>query len=395
MMIPTGQQSSGVTLMDLNVYCQLKIFSYLSLTDAAKVSEVCRVFQDLAVEVAKKECKTKTVRLNNNSRNSKLESTAILRNFGSLLQKVHIVFDKHGNDTFLDMIIEKCSSQLTHVLFSSTCFNVQLENTLSKESIGRFNAKFGNLKTLRFGKNTDDITDRECIEQHFPALEELSLFGYPFLSRNVEQFVKLNPQMKRLSSYQRIEVQSARNLLEIIDQQIPQLEQLGLWIHGYANETQYQPRFLKNLQRLNVRNYGNSNNLQHLSISNESVTEMECELGSYDETFIDFVCQYKELKKLAIRTYINSSFDSKFLQKLKKHLPKLVEIEICGFWKNLNHMDVVHFVHGTKQLVKFTMREALRKEILIDVNQIQKNLDSAQWTVVYHSSSRQLNFSRV
>lgn len=397
MMMSTTQLNNGVstTLIDLNMDCLLKIVRFLCLSDLAKVSEVCQLFQYLAVETFKYEWKNTTVRLSNDSNISKLESTAILRNFGSQLQNVSIVFDIQGNDKFLNMIIDKCSPQLTQVDFSSTCFDVELKTVLSKENISRLNAKFVNLKRLRFKDNIEDITESECIEQHFPALEELSLIGYPFGNGNVQRFVEFNPQVKSLSFFHSNRVQAARSLIQIIDQRLPQLEKLGLWIDGHAAANDYRPRFLKNLKRLKVHDYEEATNIQHLSISSKRVEEMELELRFCSETLIDLICQYKELDKLSIRIFRDSPFDCKFLQKLNKHLPKLAEVSISGSWKNLDHNAIVRFVHGSKQLVKFIITDAQNKDILEDMNKIQKNLDSAQWTVAYKSSPRQLNFIRV
>lgn len=394
---PCQQSDCGVSmaLTDLNMDCLLKIFRFLSLADMARVSEVCQVFQSVAAESFKYEWKNETVRLSNSSKNSKLEATEILRHFGKQLQKVQIIFDLHRNDTFFDMIIDKCSTQLTQVEFSSTCLNVEIKKILSKENISRFNAKFGELKRLRFENNTDDITEPECIEQHFPALEELSLFGYPFKNRNVQHFVESNSQIKSLSLYHCNKVNDAKSLMQIIDQQLPQLEALALWTHGDADEIEYHARFLKNLKRLKLNNYGKAANLQHLSISNETVEEIELEVGYCDESLINFICQYKQLKKLVIRMYADSPFDCKFLHKLSKHLPKLEEIDICGFWKNLTHTVIVHFVARSMDLVKFVLRDSQRKDLLEDMHEVQKNLDSSQWNIAYNSSPRQLNFVRV
>lgn len=393
---PIAQHNTDLpmSLIDLNVDCILKIFRFLSLADVVLVSEVCQLFQDLAIQTFKSEWKTKIIRLSNESKCSKLESTAILRNFGSQLQKVLIVFHKHRNDTFFNMIIDKCSSQLTQVVFSSTCVNVEPEKILNKNNMLRFNAKFVNLTSLRFGNNTDDLTEPKCIEQPFPALQELSLFGYPFKNRNIQHFVKSNLQIKSLSALHCNNVTDAKKLIRFIDQQLPFLEMLGLWIHGYADEIGHQPRFLKSLKRLHIHNYGNAANLQHLSISGESVEEMELELGSCDDIYIDFVCQYKNLSKLRIGLYPDSLFDCKFLRKLSTHLPKLSVIEIGGFCKNFNHTDIAHFVNGLKKLLKFTIRGVQSADIFDDLSKIQKKLHSAQWNVVYNSSQRQLNLVR-
>ena len=394
--IPIAPHDSDVpmSLIDLNVDCILKIFRFLSLADVVRVSEVCQLFQDLAIETFKSKWKTKLVQLSNDSESSKLQSTAILRNFGSYLQKMHIVFHKHGNATFFNLIIDKCSSQLTQVVFSSTCFNAEPEKILNENNMLRFNAKFVNVTSLRFGNNTDDITEPKCIEQPFPALQELSLFGYPFKNQNIQHFVQSNLHIKSLSALHCNNVTDAKKLIQFIDQQLPFLEMLGLWIHGYEDEIGHQPRFLKSLKRLHIHNYGNAANLQHLSISGESVEEMELELGSCDDLYIDFICQFKNLSKLRIGLYPDSVFDCKFLRQLSKFTSKLTVIEIGGFWKILNHTEIANFVNRLKQLCKFTLRGVQSADIYDDIKGIQKKLDSTQWNVVYNSSQRNLSFIR-
>ncbi len=262
-------------------------------------------------------------------------------------------------------------------------------------NVRRFNAKFGKLKRLRFENNIDDITEPECIEQQFTALEELSLSGYPFQNRNVRQFVKLNPQVKGLLMLYNINAQDTAHIIRMVDQQTAQIEELGLWIHGQSDEVTYQSQYLNSLRRVKIHNYGDATNLQHLSISNESLKEMELELGSCDDNLIKFVCQYTELTKLAIRMYSDSPFDCQFLKKLKEQLPKLAEIEIFGSWKNLIHTDIANFVRESKQLVNFILRDEQRKDILKDMDILQEKLDSSQWTIGYSARPRQLQFVRV
>lgn len=247
---------------------------------------------------------------------------------------------------------------------------------------------------MRFENNVDDITEKECIEQHFPVLEELSLSGYPFVNQNIRRFVSSNPQIKSFSSFHCNNVHDAVGMIEVIDQHLPELEKLGLWMHGQTDAIQFRPRFLKALRHLKIHNYGNSANLQYLSISNEGVEEMELELGSCDEIVIDFICQYKALTKLAIRMNSHSPLDYKFLSNLEKHLPKLTEIEIFGYWRDLDHTDIVQFVHGSQQLVSFLIHVWQRKDILEDLNEIREKIDSALWTVNCSGSTRQLHFTR-
>src|ERR1700744_1452511 len=90
----SGQQNtdpntdvSQMTVADLNDDCLLKTFRYLNLSDLARASEVCHLFSEIAVETFRSVWKSETIRLCNDSKESKLEASIILRRFGSLLQK--------------------------------------------------------------------------------------------------------------------------------------------------------------------------------------------------------------------------------------------------------------------------------------------------------------------
>lgn len=328
---PTGQQNMvkpSMSMLGLNDDCLLKINRMLPLSDLTKLSGVCQDFQHLAGEAFYYEWKNRTIRLSSKSKDERLESMAILRNFGTNLRKVQIVFDKYGNDTFFNAFIDKCSDEITEVEFSSTYFNFNQDRILNRDNIRRLNAKFKNLKALRFDSTTEGIVEPECIEQHFPALEELSLPGYAFEGREVGQFVKLNPQVKRLFSFHFNHIRDAIATVEMFDQQLPQLEQLGLCLHGQPGVTQSRPRFLRNLKSLTIRNMGLTANWQYLSIATDNLEEMDLELGNCDESSIDLICKCKKLAKLAIRVSGDSLFDFKWISKLKEQLPMLIEVEI-------------------------------------------------------------------
>jgi len=395
---PSGQYNTGVSqlkITDLNIDCLLNLFRYLDVSDLGRASYVCQLFQEIAVEAFKFEWKDKTIRLCNDSKKGRLETATTLRQFGSMLQKVIVVFGERSNDIFFNIVMEKCTLNVTDVEFSGSSFSDQLEKVLNKGNICRFFDKLKNVKNLRFGSNADELIDSQCIEQPFPALEQLSLFGYPFKNRNVEHFVTLNPQVKSIHLRLCNDVESSRNITEVISQKLPQLEQLGLWVHGNANEIQYQPLFFNNLKRLNIQNYGSANNVQHLSISNKTVEQMEFEVNTCDEQLINVISQYKEVKKLAISTYMDSPFDAKLLQKLGNNLSKLTEIKITSFYENLDYADIVNFVCGTKELVKFIMRDSSRSNILGDTKELQCKFNAAEWNVACCQSNSEISISKV
>lgn len=361
--------------MDLNGDCLLKIFRHMDVEDVAIASDVCQRFQDLAKEAFKYEWKGKLVWLSNETRESALESSAILHNFGSQLQKVQIVFGERRNDAFFNRIVEKCcSSQLTEV---DVCGEI-----LSKENVCRLKNKFTNLRSLGFEKTTHNFADLECIVQHFPTSEQIRLFGHPFENRHVQQIMHLNPQLKSLSLLYRNDAENVRQMIESIDQYLPQLEELALeWMTGDdADFIGYKPMFLKNLKSLKFMNFGRGMNMQHLSISNEKVEELQLEEGTCDESVVDFICQYKEVKKLAIR-YVDYPLDYKHLLKLSNDLPKLAEFEISSSCRNVHHEDIVHFISGSQQLVKFVIKDDKRKDIWEDMKDLQRQLNSSKWSV--------------
>src|ERR1700704_4650675 len=113
-------QLSPTTILDLNDDCLLEIFRCLDIEDIAIASDTCQRFQEIGRAAFKYEWNGQIVWLITKTKENRLESTAILRNFGSQLQKIHIEFDAHWNDYFFEMVIERCcSSQLTELDVSS------------------------------------------------------------------------------------------------------------------------------------------------------------------------------------------------------------------------------------------------------------------------------------
>lgn len=377
---------SEMMLLELNDDCLIKIFRNLSAADIAKVSEVCTLFKDLALTAFKTEWREKTVNLLNSSKELRTESIRILCRYSTLLQKVHIGFgDNKYNEVFLDIIFAKCTLNLIEIEFSGPGYMCYVDKILNKRNMCRFNKKFRYLRSLKFDCSTKYIVERQCIEQKFSYLEELNLSD-PFKNRNIENFVYLNPQLRRLSAFHSTEVKKARDLVKMIDHNLPRLEQLGLWIGGFMDEMEYQPLFLKNLRQLHISNYGKANNLPYLSISNERVEDMEFLLSSCDYRLFDFICQYKEVRKLSLRSYITNAFNYRHLLKLSKHLPKLSEIQINGLYKSLSNAEIARFVLETKMLTKFVIIDYKRADILEDMKDIRMKLTS-QWIVGAYSST--------
>lgn len=423
-------KASQTTILELNADCLLKIFRYFNVGGMAIVADVCRRFQEIATEAFKYECKEKWVTLTNGDTESRLESTAILRNFGHELKKIFVVFnetrddgffffrccdqldvayaenrssefienifsevygqqltevdEEKRNDEFFDIIFDKCDSQqLTEVNISN--------KILSRDSIYRLNNKFVNIKSLAFEKRPFDENHVESIEQALPTLEHLILYGHEFENSNVLQCLSLNRHLKRIALRYRNDLQNARNLLESMDETLPQLEQLELAIDAIDNAEfrQYRPKFFKNLKRLKIWNFECGIDMQYLSISNEKIEELELKNGRCDEGVVTFICFYKEIKKLTISDIYNHMNYNELLE-LNKHLPKLTEFEISSCSENCNHEAIARFVLGSEQLVKFVIKDEKIKDISVVMIDIQRKLDSTKWTVDCYPSKNEL-----
>lgn len=365
------------TILDLNSDCLLKILRYLDVKHLAAASDSCRRFRDEACEAFKFECKNKMICLSSQL-DHKIATTAILRNFGNQLQKIHINFGEKWIDyhRLMEMVIEKCNSvQLTEVHFS-------LE--LKGQYINCFKNKFTNLKIL--GLNTADWL-HTGLNEPFSTLEEIELIGSPLENQHALQFIRLHPQLKRLSIRYTCRSRSttASSLLPSIDQYLPQLEELELsnWSDfGYA--IGYQPRFLKNLKRLSICCFESGYKMRNLSISNEKIEELELKNGMYTSDVTDFICHYKEVRKLTIHSGMSCPgilFDYRNLLKLNEHLPKLTELEIVNSNYNCNSQEIVQFVLGCKQLVSITIKDTRLNNNLEFAKYVQSKLDATMWTV--------------
>lgn len=399
--LPTGQLNAPSTVItDLNADCLHTIFRLLDLEDLVMASDACSRFRESASETFKYDWKRERIELSNQCRDDQLEATAILRNFGSQLQKVFIHFGERKNLEFINMFMEKCNgSQLTELNLSGT--------TLSTADVCRLKNKFTNLKSLGFEitmEQTPDSIEMECVEQHFPTLDQLRLFGHPLLNRNFERIISLNPQLKSLCLLYWSDVWSRGELLQLIDYYLPQLEELelqGMEFIGMDDDRPdtdvFKPTFLRNLKRLTLKFFLNGKAMQHCSlISNEKVEELVLVMGYCDEDAVDFICQYKEVKKLTILE-ADYEFDYKLLLKLCQHLPKLTELEIsisiCCV-RVINQQDIIELLSGCKNLVKFAIENNKSEDTLADVNHLMGRLDSSKWSVDCNPSEKQTTFNK-
>lgn len=121
--------------------------------------------------------------------------------------------------------------------------------------------------TLQF-YHIQNLVEPECIEQTF-SLEGLIIRYRPFNYENLRNFVKLNPQVKRLSLIYDTDVHITGDLMQFIDQKLLHLEELILLISGEFT-IDNQPLVLKNVKILQIYDYS-MNRFRLSYLSNEKV----------------------------------------------------------------------------------------------------------------------------
>lgn len=369
--IETIAQLSLTTILDLNNDCLLKIFRYLDFTDLAMVWDASRHFQEPASDAFKLEWSSKTIWLRNDN---KMPSMAVLRHFGSQFKKILVDCGERKNDLFFEKIIENCRrSQLMEVHFSRII--------VSKESMHRFANKFTNLRYIGIENVINNRDQLDCFDLHFPKLEELKLYAFPFDNRSVEQFVRYNPQLKCLALLYHNDVANVSNLLKSVDQHLKQLEGLEVsCTPGIAQEFELEPKLFKNLKQLTFRGFDSETTMRHLLISIDNVETLDFVADYLDTGLIDFICNYRKVKHLSIR-YIDYPLNYGDLLKLNEHLPKLETIEIASFTSNANHLAIVNFVLTCKQLRQLVIRDAELQNVLEFAKHVQNELGSTKWRV--------------
>lgn len=380
-----------MNVLDLNDDCLDQIFRYLNTADLATISETCKTFQQIAVKTFKSKKKNSVVFLCNNTKAAKFESSRILRQFGRFLQKVNIDFggDK-TNDKFIDVIVDKCNLNLFEVEFSGIEMEIigkVISKILNKRNISRFIAKFSNLKRLRFGVLADKLVDAQCIQQKFPNLEHLSV-QHPFDDRNLKNFMESNVQVNSLeldNDFRSV----TRHLIMTIDKILPHLEQLELkgiiQCGGAVRTMDYQPLYLNNLKRLVIRDMHNGKFLPNLAISNKKVEEFIIEVDACNDRLINFICQYKFIRKLVLCCGLNTFYGHNLLQ-LSESLPNLSEVEVRGYDEMLPIQNIVKFIQRAKQLTKVAL-----KPFSMDLNEVKQKLDPHQWVVTQSDATLKLS----
>lgn len=337
--------ASATNLTDLNDHCLEEIFLKLSVNDLARVTEVCKRFHIRAVAAFSRNFKNKKVWLSNDKRKHRSDAYRVLRAFGSRLQKVGLLFNDKHNDPFFNAIVQQSGSNLIEIDFICT---VSRWCALDKDIF----LKFPKMESLTIEINA---VDSECIAQNIPTLKHASL-STTFSNFEIEKFIKLNPQLESLDlnrrrSFNRIKYNET--FLQFIDENLPQLEHLGLsWDSDQSNLSTFPFRTLdafekfQSLRLLRPRVHGKP--FQYLIIYNH-----QCNL--YNERYYEKLREYeipdcntrnRRLDDLTCQR-MKCGMQRSHLKQMNKQLTRRSQTELSGSYDILND-DIIEYIRQSE-----------------------------------------------
>lgn len=381
------------TIENLNDYCLLKIFEYLSLNDLVNVavssprfnSSTCIVFTHkfaknvitITNEVLPRSSSIKTLY---DPQISQMPSVLLLKSFGHLVEQLRVNYKEDCNrfnheleqaiikystdyvteikfikaDKFAFVQISKPMKAVTKVVFTGCVVN---------QFISEFNKWFPNANSLELLESTIlSAGDVKCIEQKFPKLEHLAivnprqhgegseieydpdvLFLQPIFSNvNVMVAVDLNPQLKSLklkhngtfleNHADHAGIKITQCLLAYMNEKLPLLEELDLFVSHdeYTLASDTQRQVhFKSLRKIRFV-IDFANTLKNYAISTQHPAKLIITASkSLNGSFAVFLRRNKMWRKIVL----NGDWDSyQSYESVHIHLPKfpiLSSINIC------------------------------------------------------------------
>lgn len=375
---PLDADISGIDLMEMDNNSLIELFQQLTLLDLLMVSEVCKMFQELACRAFSANWKDAEFTLRNVTVNDRLGSLRFLRQFGSVVRKLNIEFGDDRNEEFFYIILYKCLN-LTEIKFSHRITDAEVQKRfLNKENFSQLNAKFQNLKIIHFDTSSAKLVNPNCIEQSFSNLEycyysSLNLFN----DQHLRNFINCNRQVKNILLKHEGNNQITRNLMKFIDRKLFRVEELELTFNEYHRMVEYEPVFLKKIKRVIITDMTPWCLTGLYYLSNTNVEEAFFFFRCWDDTVIHLICTLKQLKSLKLLCF-DMCLSGGSLRMLSKKLPNLTNIVLTIGDRTdcLDIGDIVQFVKKSKQLKEF------KAQLYVwDLDQIKENFDPREWFV--------------
>lgn len=237
--------------------CLFEIFKYLNDEDLLHIAGTNERLKAAGRVFFERKYREKAFKVSNNYKYDEklLPSVAYLKHFGDLIKKMHVDYTHptHRYDRHLEStIVTYCQKSLIEITLSGAeedafcefeepfekAQKVCLNGGFAAYIIRNFNKLFPNAHRLELLETKANwYSNKELIQQHFPSVTHLTVINPDYLQlklnltftvENVKKVILLNPQIKSLNLKYNSHLPIDKNLLEFINQQLPQLETLDL-----------------------------------------------------------------------------------------------------------------------------------------------------------------------
>lgn len=328
--------------------------------------------------------------------NSLAASLPILERDGRTITTLCVEYHLTEIKPLLDAIVKYCGDNITEMEFICDYPRREQRNTndykrglLDFRSFLRgFNTRFPNLNSLKvaYQEKPDpaDIKHWDEIMKSFPLLRCLTIKRCPKFP--LENFIRANGQLERLSLANSTEWRIDRDLLETIDTLLPNLNYLDMQFvnaHRPMYEQPFGQTYFNNLQTLKVVSHNKeySNVLRFLSPSAEKLEKFEFLVsGILDDKTLKMLSPYKQLKQLEFSTCVTN----KQLPLLAAHVPQ-IEVLTMGFKKKaVTGLGIVKLTEDCKRLTKIEIHPGFKvyeNDIDALCKPIKNKLKASVWTV--------------
>lgn len=388
---PPDFDSDANILNALNDDCLRVIFKQLNLIDLTNTADVCVRFNYMAKEVFATKHKKFVIpdRMFLNRRLGVNIQTieTMLRHFGPSIQTLTVSpFAFVDHDIMFQMITKYTSTTLKHLILID--FEMVGNGKLGIiEKLELIECEIDNLKDLLANAPNLKILHIYSsmwfdggINQRFDKLEEIRLEGNENLYVNqVNNFIKLNPKLKRMAIKDNADLCSAK-IIRVIGQRLHNLEELEINEGNDGTLAALQKRLqtlsqLKSLQLLNLDFHGLSVALlmKNLAANQIPIKELKLMNGEIDDNAIESISQLKHIEILKLDGITRLNDDH--IVELAKQLPLLQELDLKNNQITSDTMKKV--VAHANQLSTFNLKEDSDLSITtVDYNDMLKSVQN-------------------
>lgn len=367
----------STSIMDLNDKCLRKVSSYLKLVDLCAIVDVWGRFGTVAAEFFKSVAFY-------DSRHGRIpwkEVKNIMSKFGPMIEELRLDCPIKFHAEIIDLVTRYCSPRLIKLDLCE--FNVT--DTIAHEmrpvlrhlrQLELDSCTFGGefLKVLaKYTRDQLDLlsltgkcseTSFEALTQIFPKLKKLVLFGMNLSNSDIEEILKLNPQLEQIHFGESENLDD--DIFQFIAEHVPQIDALEL--------AGVKPTGKKNMDYL-----GRLRNLKSLNICTDTGRDAPM-LDIWNISFVNL-----PLKSLRFRKFVFGENADRFISALSKSR-ELEYLELCCMHELTSHhiIDLIKYLSEIRDIVLMH-----NKDLVLSFNDCLQMFQTAnKLKSVFHEYSR-------